>query len=123
MKSNNVKNSKALATGNAPERVTIDLKYLTADQARQLINMFDSPEAYAENFSAIKAITRGLYKVIEETKPTSASQIGRMFKTVNTLQSTLLLDNMQEVERIISSSGLMPDPWYRFRSQRKSGTV
>lgn len=103
---------------NKTEKLSIDLQYLTADQARQLIKMFDSPEAYAENFSAIKAITRGLYKVIEDTKPTPASQIGRMFHTVNNMQSLLLLDDMQEVERIISSSGLMPDPWYGFRSQR-----
>lgn len=67
--------------------------------------MFDSPEAYAENFSAIKIITRGLYKIIKDTNQPSDSKVGRMFSTVNDLQGLLLLDNMQEVDRIIRESG------------------
>lgn len=109
---------KGVAVEN--NRIIIDLQYLTTDQARHLINMFDSPEAYAENFSAIKAITRGLYKVIEDNKPKEKSPIVRMFHTVNEMQGMLMLDDMQEHERIIMKSGLMPNPWYGFR-RRKGG--
>lgn len=98
----------------ASERIVLDLEYLSADQAKQLIEMFDSPEAYAENFSALKAITRGLYKIIEDTKPKVESPLGRMFRTVNNLQGLLLLHDMQEVDRIIRSSGLMPNSWFSF---------
>jgi hypothetical protein len=103
-------------------RIIIDLQYLTTDQARQLIEMFDSPEAYAENFSAIKAITRGLYKVIEDTHAKIETPIARMFHVVNEMQGTLMRDDMREHERIINNSGLMPDPWCYFRS-RKGGSA
>ena len=99
-------------------KLSTELQYLTIDQARQLIEMFDNPEAYAENFSALKAITRGLYKVIQDTNLSTTSPVGRMFKTVNNLQGILLLNDPQEVERILSVSGLMPDPWYGFRSRK-----
>lgn len=111
MESNPINNSTLIATARPIERVIIDLKYINADQASSLIRMFDSPEAYAENFSAIKAISRGLYKIIEDHSPTDDSQISRMFYTVNEIQGKLMLDDMQEHERIISSSGLMPDPY------------
>lgn len=102
---------KKLEGENTPvksETFNCDLKYITADQAWQLIQMFDSPEAYAENFSAIKVITRGLYKIIEDTNQPSDSKVVRMFNTVNHLQGLLFLDDMQEVDRIIGESGLMP---------------
>jgi hypothetical protein len=116
--------SKAITKQNSVskpvEKLTIDLQYLTADQARNLIQMFDSPEAYAENFSAVKAITRGLYKLLENTNPPERSPILRMFHTVNNMQGTLMLDEMHEHERIITDSYLMPDAWYGFR-QKKGG--
>lgn len=102
-------NSPGYAKGKAKSlHLSIDLGYLSADQARKIIRMFDTPEAYAENFSALKVITRGLYKVIEDKQLEPESQLGRMFKTVNGLQSALLPDDINEVDRIISNSGLMP---------------
>jgi hypothetical protein len=100
--------------------ITIDLQFLGPDQARQLIKMFDSAEAYAENFSALKALTRGLYKIIDDSRPPAESPVSRMFHTVNNLQGLLLLDDAQEVDRIINGSGLMPNVWYGFNS-RKGG--
>lgn len=92
-----------------PTKCIIDLQYLNADQARQLINMFDTPQAYSENFSALKAITKGLYKLIQDGGHNKNQKTIRMFNTVNDLQGILLLENMQEVERILLDSGLMPD--------------
>ncbi len=111
MKSNIQAQTNITEPSKPAAQITIDLHYLNPDQARQLLKMFDSPEAYAENFSALKAITRGLYKIIDDSKPDEASPIPRMFHTVNNLQDLLLLDNMQEVDRIIYNSGLMPDVW------------
>ena len=76
--------------------------------------MFDSPDEYAENFSAIKAITRGLNNFLLENKPGINSPIGRMFNTVNEMQGTLMRDSMQEHQRILDASGLMPDQWRGF---------
>jgi hypothetical protein len=104
-------NSNLSISAKPVEEVTLNLKYLTATQAQELINMFDSPEAYAENFSALKGITRGLYKIIDDTNPSDGDPVSRMFHTVNNLQGILLLDDMQEVERIIHNSGLMPNVW------------
>lgn len=101
-----------------PNTITIDLKYITAKQAKQLIKMFDSPDAYAENFSAIKAITRGLHKIIMDSNPVGNTPIMRMFRTVNDMQGTLMLDDVQEHERIINNSGLMPNLWDSFRSKK-----
>lgn len=103
---------------NRNEQININLQYLTADQAKYLIEMFDSPEAYAENFSAIKAISSGLYNVLENMNPPEKSPILRMFHIVNNMQGTLMLDDMQEHERILKESGLMPDPWNGFRSNK-----
>lgn len=118
MKSNSTDKNKIVRAAKSAERVIIDLQYLTADQARYLIKMFDSPEAYAENFSAIKAITRGLYRLLENTDPPEKSPLLRMFRTVNDIQGGLMLDDMHEHERILQDSGLMPDPWYGFRSKK-----
>lgn len=96
-------------------KFSIDLQYLNVDQARQLINMFDTAEAYAENFSALKAITRGLYKLIQDGGHDQNQKTIRMFHTVNNLQAILLLEDMQEVERILCNSGQMPAPWNSFR--------
>ncbi|GGG93521.1 hypothetical protein [Pedobacter zeae] len=89
--------------------LTIDLNYITEDQARQVIKMFDSPEEYQRNFSAIKAITRGMFKLICNER--GNHKIKGMFDTVNNLQGILLLEDSQEVERILEASGLMPDVW------------
>ncbi|WP_285008795.1 hypothetical protein [Pedobacter faecalis] len=102
------------------QHVNLKLRYLNAEQVRRLIKMFDSAEAYAENFSALKAITRGLYKLIEDS-PDDQSRIARMFRTVNNMQGALLLDNADEVERIVSRSGLMPDPWGGFSGRNSKG--
>lgn len=91
--------------------LTIDLQYITPDQARQVIGMFDGPEQYRKNFSALKAITRGLFKLLCEG---GNPKIQGMFNTVNDLQGILLLDDMQEVDRILSASCLMPDVWQGF---------
>jgi hypothetical protein len=109
------------AVSKKPQRITIDLQYLNAAQAQQLIKMFDDPEAYAENFSALKAITKGLYKIILESKPDPDSPLPRMFHTVNNLQGILLLDDMQEVDRITRNSGLMPYVGFGDRSQKGAG--
>lgn len=119
MESNCIDNTTISPSAKPAKRIVIDLQYLNADQARQLINMFDSPEAYAENFSALKAITRGLYNLIQDKGFHDNNQIGRMFHTVNNLQGWLLLDDMQEVSRILEDSGLMPDPWHGFRENRE----
>ncbi|WP_256004868.1 hypothetical protein [Pedobacter deserti] len=104
------------------QHVNLKLRYLNADQVRRLIKMFDSAEAYAENFSALKAITKGLYKLIEDS-PDDQSRIVRMFRTVNSMQGALLLDDADEVERIVSRSGLMPDPWGGFRRANSKGDI
>jgi len=92
--------------------LTINLEYITPDQARQVLEMFDGPEQYQKNFSAIKAITRGMFKLLCEGGPNQ--KIQGMFNTVNDLQSILLLDDMQEVDRILNASNLMPDVWKGF---------
>jgi hypothetical protein len=114
---NNVTNQQ-LATSETTGTITIDLQYLSVEQAKSLISMFDSPQEYAENFSAIKAITRGLDKLILETDPALKTPIRRMFHTVNEIQGTLMRDNMQEHQRIIDGSGLMPDAWHVFHSKK-----
>jgi hypothetical protein len=113
MKSNIQAQTNITEPSKPTAQLTIDLHYLNPDQARQLLKMFDSPEAYAENFSALKAITRGLYKIIDDSKPNDESPVIRMFHTVNNMQGILLLDDMQEVDRIIYNSGLMPDAWQK----------
>jgi hypothetical protein len=115
-----VKQETFQAASKPVKSISIDLQFLSPDQARQLIKMFDSPEAYAENFSALKAITRGLYKIIDDSLPPAENPISRMFNTVNNLQGLLLLDDAQEVDRIVNASGLMPNVWYGFKS-RKGG--
>jgi len=102
-------------------QIIIDLQYLTAEQATSLIKMFDSPKDYAENFSAIKAITRGLFNIILETRPEKGSPIGRLFDTVNDMQDAIMLDDMQENERILRQSGLMPNTWSGFGKREEAG--
>jgi hypothetical protein len=98
--------------------ITIDLQYLSVQQAKCLIEMFDTPEDYAENFSTIKAITRGLNRIIIDTKPGLKSPIGRMFHTVNEIQGVLMREDMKDHHRILDSSGLMPDPWIGFKAEK-----
>lgn len=118
MESNAADNNKMVPAAIPAERIVIELQYLNADQARCLIKMFDSPEAYAENFSAIKAITRGLFKALHNTNQKATTPIVRIFNVVNSMQDTLMLDDMQENERILNASGLMPDWWYGFGYQK-----
>ncbi|GEM_PF-4247014 len=100
------------------KQVTMNLNYITPDQAQQLIDMFDSPEAYAENFSALRAITTGLYKILLDTNVNERTQIGRMFSVVNNMQGILLRDDMKEVWRITEASGLMPYVGFGHRQQK-----
>ncbi|MBC8984765.1 hypothetical protein H9X96_03140 [Pedobacter sp. N36a] len=104
-----------------PSKFTTDLNFITPSQASRILKMFDSPEAYAENFAALKAITRGLYKLIDDNGYDNNDQVARMFQTVNRLQGILLLDDIQEVDRILRESSLMPDPWFGFRGNGEEG--
>ena len=97
-------------------QVTLNLNYITPAQAQNLVEMFDSAEAYAENFSALKAITKGLYKILTDTSANERTQIGRMFSVVNTMQAILLLEDMNEVWRITETSGLIPNTWPGFHT-------
>lgn len=110
--------NKIVPAASNKQSIVIDLKYLNADQARSLIKMFDSQEAYAENFSAIKAITRGMFNVLHNTNQKAATPIVRIFNVVNSMQDTLMLDDMQENDRIVNASGLMPNCWYGFGYQK-----
>lgn len=95
-----------------------DLNYITPRQLRIIIDMFDTPEAYAENFSALKAIARGLYNLIQDKGFHNNNQIERMFHAVNNLQGILYPEDPEEGHRILQDSGLMPDPWQQFRSPK-----
>lgn len=92
-------------------KLKFELKYLSEKQAAQLLKMFDSPESFAENFSALKTVSRGLYKIIEENNVHLDDPLARMFKTVNDLQAWLYPDDIHEAERILQESGMVPNTW------------
>lgn len=100
-----------------PIEFTIKLNYLNAGQAGMVLSMFDNEEDFAEYFSALKAITRGLYKILEDCD-FKEDKIKRMFKVVNELQGRLLPEDMQQTEQILKDSGLMPDPWQNYRKTK-----
>lgn len=104
----NVKITPITGTSEA-KQVTLNLNYITPTQAQDLIEMFDSPEAYAENFSALKAITRGLFLIAQEGGQGSNTNLERMFNTVNIMQAILAPENYSDMMLILLKSGLMPD--------------
>jgi hypothetical protein len=86
---------------------TRELGYLTQKQANDVLKMFDSKEAYAKNFTALKTITSGFFDLLQDGGLSKNEKVGKMFNTVNNLQSALLPDNYMEMESILLKNKLL----------------
>jgi hypothetical protein len=81
-------------TEKASKEITIKLNFLTEHQLNQILKMFDSEDAYSQNYPPLKAISGGLYELITRDQKNVNPKIRKMFQAINSFQGALILNDI-----------------------------